>query len=202
MGSCSILAIKNNDLFHIKITHIENCFCSVEQSLPLAKTAKSLAWPLAWLAIFTKHLLAQPLELSLVYQDLQVFFLHKQSSSNLLWLPPSVTEYRACLTTEPVGLLSLTTWAWLPEPDCLSLTTWAWLLEPDYPDYLSLTTLTTWAWLLEPNYPDYLSHTTWAWLPEPDYLSLTTLTTWAWQLEPDYLTAKRQLLTTWLKIAS
>ncbi len=55
MGSCSILAIKNIDLFHIKITHIENCFCSVEQRLPLAKKAKSLAWPLAWLAIFTKQ---------------------------------------------------------------------------------------------------------------------------------------------------
>jgi len=34
-------------LFHIKIKHIENCFCSVEQSLPLAKKAKSPAWPLA-----------------------------------------------------------------------------------------------------------------------------------------------------------
>ncbi len=55
MGSCSILAIKIHNLFHIKITHIENCFCSVEQSLPRAKKAKSLAWPLAWLAILTKQ---------------------------------------------------------------------------------------------------------------------------------------------------
>ncbi len=36
MGSCSILAITNKYLFHVKITHIENCFCNVEQSLPLA----------------------------------------------------------------------------------------------------------------------------------------------------------------------
>ena len=55
MGSCSILAIKVHNLFHIKVTHIENCFCSVEQSLPLAKKAKSPAWPLAWLAILTKQ---------------------------------------------------------------------------------------------------------------------------------------------------
>ena len=32
-------------LFHVKSTHIENCFCSVEQSLPLAKKARSLDWP-------------------------------------------------------------------------------------------------------------------------------------------------------------
>ena len=45
----------DNILFHIKITHIEKCFCRVEQSLPLANKAKSLAWPLAWLAILTKQ---------------------------------------------------------------------------------------------------------------------------------------------------
>jgi len=52
-----LLEIGNKSyLFHIKIKHIENCFGSVEHSfLPLAKTAKSPAWPLALLAFFTKQ---------------------------------------------------------------------------------------------------------------------------------------------------
>ncbi len=180
MGSCSILAIKNNDLFHIKITHIENCFCSVERSLPLAKKAESLAWPLAWLAILTTQN-SLPNLWSCVWFTRTFRFSFCTSSHQLI----CSDHHQVPLSTEPVWLQSLLDyWAWLLEPDCLSLTTWAWLLEPDY------LSLTTWAWLLEPDYPDYLSLTTGAWLLEPDYPDYLSLTT-----EPDY--PDYLSLTTW-----
>ena len=156
MGSCSIMAMKNNDLFHIKITHIENCFCSVEHSLPLAKKAKSLAWPLAWFDILTKQN-SLPNLWSWVWST-RTFRSSFCTSSHVI----CSDLHQVSLSIERVWLQSLLDyWAWLLEPDYLSLTTWAWLpwlLEPDYLSLTTLTTLTTWAWLLEPH---NLSLTTW-----------------------------------------
>ncbi len=166
MASCSRSAIAFHTLFHIKIKHIENCFCSVEQSLPLVNKAQSLAMLLAWLTILTKPKSLPDLWgwvwSTRTFRSSSCISRHQViCSDHHHWaklLEPDYSDYSS--------LTTLTTWAWLPwllepdYPDDLSLTTLT--AEPDYPDYLSLTTLTTWAWLLE---PDYLSLTTWAWLP-------------------------------------
>ena len=82
----------------------------MEQSLPLAKKAKSLAWPLAWLAIFTK-------QNSLPNLWSQVWSTKTFTSSictSFHQLNCSDHHHQVSLSTEPVWVLSLFEyWAWL-----------------------------------------------------------------------------------------